>query len=100
MLRLIITSFLLIGVLSLTIDQRPIFFYVYKYSEKVITPFQETTYQFLRKGYHRTVHFSRQFFNNNLPNSDSLDYQLAAPDRLDDEYSISDRKKLDSIFDK
>lgn len=98
-LRFFITTCLLIGVLSLTVDNRPIFLYVYKYSKKVVEPFQESTHQLIRKGYHRTVHFSRQFFNNNLPTSDSLEYQLSGPERGEDDYSISDRRKLDHLLE-
>ena len=98
MIRFFITASFVVGILSLNIENRPIFLYVYKYSKQVVGPVQKSTQEFIKVSYHRTVHFSRQFFNNNLPASDALDYQLSAPDRNDGDYSDTDKKKLDDIF--
>lgn len=97
LLRLTFTVCFVIGLLSLTYDGRPLFLYVYKYSKTIVAPTQESTQKFLRVSYHRSVNFTRQFFNNNVPTVDSLDYQFSAPSRDDSEY-LEDQKKLDDIF--
>lgn len=98
-IRFFITSCIVIGICSLTVDNRPVFYYIYKYSKVVVKPVQESTKDFIKISYHRTLDFSRQFFNNNLPNSDSLEFQLSAPERDDKDYSDDDRRKLDEIFE-
>jgi hypothetical protein len=97
-LRFVLTACFIVGVLSLNVEEKPVFHYVYKYSKLVVGPVQRSTQEFMKVSYHRTIHFSRQFFNNNLPATDSLDYQLSAPDRAESDYSESDKKKLDDIF--
>lgn len=97
-LRFFCTSCFVIAVLSLNIKEKPVFHYVYKYSKHVVGPVQKSTQEFMKVSYYRTMHFSRQFFNNNLPANDSLEYQLSAPERGDGDYTDADRKKLDDIF--
>ena len=92
LLRFVLTACFIVGILSLNVEEKPVFHYVYKYSKLVVGPVQRSTQEFMKVSYHRTVHFSRQFFNNNLPATDSLDYQLSAPDRAESEYSDSDKK--------
>jgi len=99
LIRLSITTCFLIGFLSLTYEGKPFFLYVYKYSKQIVSPAQKSTQEFLRISYHRSLDFSRQFFNNNLPMKDALDYQLSAPDRQEQEsYSDDDVNELDDIF--
>lgn len=97
-IRFIITSCLVIGFCSLSINDRPIFNYLYRYTRVIVAPVQKSAQDFIKLGYHRTLDFSRQFFNNNLPSTDSLDYQMSAPERDEVDYSDDDKKKLDKIF--
>lgn len=99
LMRFILTSCFIVGLLSLTYENRPLFFFVYKYSKTIVGPAQESTKELFRVGYMRSLDFSRQFFNNNLPVKDSLDFQLSAPDRESGEgYSEEDEKELNDIF--
>lgn len=99
LLRLTLTTCFLIGFLSLTYEGKPLFDFVYKYSRTIITPIQLTGQDLIKVGYHRTIDFSRQFFNNNLPTKDSVDYQLSAPERQEAEsYSSEDEQELEDIF--
>lgn len=97
LLRFTFSTCFIIALLSINLKGRPLFHYAYQYSKMIVIPAQESTQELLRISYHRSVNFCRQFFNNNVPAVDSLDYQLAAPHRDESEY-LKDQKKIDDIF--
>ena len=99
LIRFTLTTCFIIGLLSLTYENRPLFFYVYKYTKSIVGPAQQSTKELLRVGYLRTLDFSRQFFNNNLPIKDSIDMQVSAPEReRGEDYSLEDERELNDIF--
>ncbi len=102
LIKIIGFTFLLIIVLSITIDDRTIFHHIYSPLSKLTIPAQEITENLVSKGVRSTASYSKKLFANSIPRvKDSVKSKLSAPIKsgLPGEYVDNvDKEKLDELL--
>lgn len=88
--------------LSLTVDQKPIFGYVYKWISPLTRGIQGTTEDFFKKSVNSTSDYSRKIFDNSVPKlKDTVRSKMsstkAASEPLD-KVTPEDRAQLDDLI--
>ena len=102
LIKIIGFTFLLIIVLSITVDDRTIFQHIYSPLSKLTIPAQEMTENLLSKGARSTASYSKKLFQNSIPRvKDTVKSKLSAPIKSGPpaEYvDNADKEKLDELL--